>query len=338
MKNLKVGVEQVAEKFGVSPDKVVDVQALCGDSVDNVPGAPGIGVKTASALINEYGDLDSLLARAHEIKQDKRRQTLIDFADQIRLSRQLVQLDLTTPLPEPLDELAVRPPDAERLQAFLSEMGFQTLARRVGGAAPGGDTPAPQAREAGPATPTDEPAIDTSAYACVRDLAALDAWIARATAAGVIAFDTETDALSASAANLCGVSLAVAPGEACYIPVGHEEADGLQLDAPADLAQIPLDAAIARLKPLLEDPAVLKVAQNAKYDLAVLSRYGVAVTPIDDTMLISFTLDGGLYKSHGMDELSQRLLGHAPIPFKAVAGAGKAQKSFKHVPLPEATA
>jgi DNA polymerase-1 len=339
MKNLKIGAEQVLEKFGVSPDKVVDVQALCGDSVDNVPGAPGIGVKTASALINEYGDLDTLLARAHEVKQDKRRQTLIDFADQIRLSRQLVQLDLNTPLPEPLDDLAVRAPDPERLQAFLNEMGFQTLARRVGGGpAPGSDTPAPKARTAQADAPNDEPPIDTSAYVCVRDLDALDAWIARATAAGVIAFDTETDALSASAANLCGVSLAVAPGEACYIPVGHEEADGLQLDAPADLAQIPLDAAMARLKPLLEDPAVLKVAQNAKYDLAVLSRYGIAVAPVDDTMLISFTLDGGLYKSHGMDELSQRLLDHTPIPFKAVAGAGKAQKSFKHVPLPEATA
>ncbi|TAJ71412.1 MAG: DNA polymerase I [Phenylobacterium sp.] len=342
MKNLKIGIEQVAEKFGVTPDKVVDVQALCGDSVDNVPGAPGIGIKTASALINEYGDLDTLLARAGEIKQDKRRQTLIDFADQIRLSRQLVQLDCDTPLPEPVEDLAVRDPDAAVLQAFLEQMEFRTLAKRVGdGTSPGQGiavpaTPAPETR-ARPAPA--HGAIDVNAYQCIRDLAALDAWIAKAYAAGVVAFDTETDALSSSAANLCGVSLAVAPGEACYIPVGHahEGEGGLELEAPADLTQIPIDEALARLKPLLEDASVLKVAQNGKYDMAVLSRYGIEVGPIDDTMLISFTLEGGLHKSHGMDELSKRLLDHEPISFKTVAGVGKAQKSFKHVELGAAT-
>ena len=344
MKNLRIGIEQVAEKFGVTPDKVVDVQALCGDSVDNVPGAPGIGIKTASALINEYGDLDTLLSRAHEIKQDKRRQTLIDFADQIRLSRQLVQLDCDTPLPEPVESLAVRDPEPAVLAAFLELMELRTLARRVGdgnaGAAGRGitvpATPAPEARAR--AAPVHGP-IDVQAYQCVRDLADLDAWIARANAAGVVAFDTETDALGATSANLCGVSLATAPGEACYIPLGHahEGEGGLQLDAPADLTQIPLEAAMARLKPLLEDPAVLKVAQNAKYDMAVLARYGVDVGPIEDTMLISFTLEGGLHKSHGMDELSRRLLGHEPISFKTVAGIGKAQRSFKHVELAPAT-
>ncbi|HEX3699672.1 MAG TPA: DNA polymerase I [Phenylobacterium sp.] len=338
MKNLRIGHDQVVEKFGVPPDKVVDVQALCGDSVDNVPGAPGIGVKTASALILEYGDLDTLLARASEIKQDKRRQTLIDFADQIRLSRELVKLDCDTPLPEPVDELAVREPEAEVLAAFLEQMEFRTLARRVseasGGAAAA--TPAPEVRA--PQAPQ-HAAIDVEAYQCVRDLPTLDAWIARAFAVGTVAFDTETDALSATSANLCGVSLAVAPGEACYIPVGHEhEGDGgLDFEAKEDLEQIPCEDVIARLKPLLEDPAVLKVAQNGKYDLAVLARHGIAVEPIEDTMLISFALEGGLHKSHGMDELSQRLLGHAPISFKTVAGAGKAQKSFKHVELGAAT-
>ncbi|WP_293907678.1 DNA polymerase I [Phenylobacterium sp.] len=340
--NLKIGAEQVFDKFGVTPDKVVDVQALCGDSVDNVPGAPGIGVKTASALINEYGDLDTLLARAGEIKQDKRRQTLIDFADQIRLSRQLVQLDCDTPLPEPVDALQVQDPDGPTLQAFLELMEFRTLAKRIGDGMAGGQgitapaTPAPETRA--PQAPT-HGAVDVNAYECVRDLAALDAWIARAYAAGVVAFDTETDALGATSANLVGVSLAVAAGEACYIPVGHahEGEGGLQLDAPADLTQIPIDAAMARLKPLLEDPSILKVAQNAKYDLAVLARYGIDVTPVDDTMLISFALEGGLHKSHGMDELSKRLLDHEPISFKTVAGAGKAQKSFKHVELPAAT-
>jgi DNA polymerase-1 len=335
MKNLRIGHEQVVEKFGVPPDKVVDVQALCGDSVDNVPGAPGIGVKTASALILEYGDLDTLLARASEIKQQKRRETLIEFADQIRLSRELVRLDCDTPLPSPVDDLAVRDPGPE-LAAFLDQMEFRTLARRVEafGKGPGAATPAPEAKA--PEAPR-HGAIDVNAYQCVRDIPTLEAWIARAYAAGVVAFDTETDALSSSEAGLCGVSLAVAPGEACYIPVGHCEADGLQLEEAADLVQIPLEEAIARLKPMLEDPGVLKVAQNAKYDMAVLSRYGVAVGPIEDTMLVSFVLEAGLHKSHGMDELSKRWLEHEPISFKTVAGAGKAQKSFKHVALPEAT-
>ncbi|MFI4964702.1 MAG: DNA polymerase I [Caulobacterales bacterium] len=337
--NLVIRAEQVFDKFGVTPDKVVDVQALCGDSVDNVPGAPGIGIKTASALITEYGDLDTLLARAGEIKQDKRRQTLIDFADQIRLSRELVRLDCDTPLPSPVDDLAVEEPDAEVLAAFLETMEFRTLARRVAearGAAPTA-TPTPAEGKA-PQAPK-HGAIDVNAYECVRDLATLDAWIARAFAGGLVAFDTETDALSASAANLCGVSLATAPGEACYIPLGHEQEHegGLQLDAPVELAQIPLADAIARLKPLLEAPGVLKVAQNAKYDLAVLSRHGIEVGPIEDTMLIAFALEGGLHKSYGMDELSRRLLDHQPISFKKVAGAGKSQKSFKHVELGAAT-
>ena len=356
MKNVRIGPEQVFEKFGVTPDKVVDVQALCGDSVDNVPGAPGIGIKTAALLINEYGDLDTLLARAHEVKQDKRRQTLIDFADQIRLSRQLVTLDCDTPLPMPLDEIAARDPDPEALGAFLEEMQFTTLARRVGiaGHAPtaamakpmGGGKPisapvmspsyAPQPTKAVPGAAP----IDTTAYECVRDLDSLDRWIAIARAKGLVAFDTETDSLSSANAGLCGVSLAVAPGVACYIPVGHEHegaGGGLFEEAPKeDLKQIPCADVIARLKPLLEDPAVLKVAQNAKYDMAVLSRYGIRVGPIDDTMLISYVLEGGLH-GHGMDELSQLWLGHEPISFKSVAGTGKAQKSFKHVNLDQAT-
>ena len=357
MKGLRIDREQVFEKFGVYPDRVVDVQALCGDSVDNVPGAPGIGIKTASALITEYGDLDTLLARAHEIKQPKRRETLIDFADQIRLSRTLVTLDCDTPLPEPMDDLVVRDPDKEVLAAFLELMEFRSLARRVGdgnaAAAPRSlDTPSGARASAPPSAPvlsvsygrpSDRPAaepvaIDHGAYVCVRDLPTLEAWIARARAVGVVAFDTETDALSSATAGLVGVSLAVAPGEACYIPLAHEEkAEGLAFETLASLEQIPLVEAIAALKPLLEDPAVLKVAQNAKYDMAVLARYGVAVGPIDDTMLISYVLEAGLH-GHGMDELSELWLGHKPIPFKQVAGSGKAQISFKHVGLTEATA
>lgn len=355
MKGVRIEREQVFEKFGVYPDKVVDVQALCGDSVDNVPGAPGIGIKTAAQLITEYGDLDTLLARAGEIKQPKRRETLIEFADQIRLSRALVKLDCDTPLPQPLDELKVREPDKEVLAAFLEQMEFRTLARRVGdgsaAATPGTLDRAPAQPKApvtsvsymgatarAAANPVAEPiSIDHATYVRIQDLDTLKAWVARATAKGVVAFDTETDALSSATAGLCGVSLAINPGEACYIPVGHCEKDGLALEAAADLVQIPLDEAMAALKPLLEDPAVLKVAQNAKYDIAVLSRYGIQVAPIEDTMLISYVLEAGLH-GHGMDELSELWLGHKPIPFKQVAGTGKGQISFKHVGLNEATA
>ncbi|MDO8379062.1 DNA polymerase I, partial [Phenylobacterium sp.] len=270
-------------------------------------------------------------------KQDKRRQTLIDFADQIRLSRELVRLDCDTPLPSPLEDLLVAEPDAATLSAFLEQMELRTLGRRVNGGGSGATAPAaPATPTARPEAPAQAP-IDTTKYVCVRDLETLDAWIAKARAVGVIAFDTETDSLSSANAGLCGVSLAIAPGEACYIPVGHEPEGGLAFDAPADLTQIPHDAVMARLKPLLEDPSVLKVAQNAKYDLAVLSRQGIQVAPIEDTMLISYVLEAGLHKSHGMDELSKRWLGHEPISFKQVAGTGKAQKSFKHVPLEPAT-
>jgi DNA polymerase-1 len=331
MKNVRIGRAEVIEKFGVGPERVVDVQALCGDSVDNVPGAPGIGIKTASALINEYGDLDTLLARAGEIKQDKRRATLIDFEAQIRLSRELVKLDCDAPLPSPLEELTVEPPEPRTLGAFLETMEFRGLARRVGEAA-GAPPPAPP-----PSVEAEGPlAIDTNAYVCVRDLPVLDAWIARARATGLVGFDTETDSLSSANADLCGISLAVAPGEACYIPVGHCEADGLALEEARDLRQIPLQDVIERLRPLLEDPSVLKIAHNAKYDLAVLSRYGVAAAPIEDTMLISYVLEAGKH-GHGMDELSAMWLGHQPISFKQVAGAGKAQKSFRHVALDSAT-
>jgi len=342
MKNLRIGREQVIEKFGVPPQKVVDVQALCGDAVDNVPGAPGIGIKTAALLINEFGDLETLLSRAGEIKQDKRRQTLIDFADQIRLSRALVQLDCDTPLPEPLEDLAVRDPDPKVLADFLELMEFRGLARRVGDGRAGEAAKADISRRNYAVEPAAEPRelepceIKVEDYVCVRDLETLDRWIARAYEVGIVAFDTETDALSSANAGLCGVSLAVAPGEACYIPVGHCEKDGLALEAAADLEQIPINEAMARLKPMLEDPTVLKVAQNAKYDIAVLTRYGIDVAPIEDTMLISYVLEAGLH-GHGMDELSKLLLGHTPIAFKQVAGTGKKEMSFKHVALAEAT-
>ncbi len=352
VKNIKICRAEVIEKFGLGPERVVEIQALAGDSVDNVPGAPGIGVKTAVQLLGEFGDLDTLLERAHEIKQPKKRETLMNFADQVRLSRELVRLKDDAPLPLPVEALTVKDPDAPVLAAFLESMEFRTLARRVSEQVSGVPTPAGGViARTGVAKPVlDESAIqiiDPDRYHCISDLDALDAWIARARAAGIVAFDTETDALGAASAGLCGVSLAVAPGEAAYIPVGHCAADrpaggldfGDAADAVggADWSQAPLDEVLARLKPLLEDPSVLKVGHNAKYDISVLARYGIAVAPIDDTMLISYVLDGGLH-GHGMDELSQLYLGHTPIPFKKVAGIGQKQISFAQVELKPATA
>ncbi|SFS34822.1 DNA polymerase I [Brevundimonas viscosa] len=356
MKDRKLAEEAVFEKFGVTPDKVVEVQALIGDSVDNIPGAPGIGPKTAAQLIGEYGDLDALLARAHEIKQPKRRETLIAFADQIRLSRELCRLTCDAPAPEPIDDFAVRDPDPERLGEFLDRMEFRGLRARVGdGKAPQKDGSAFTARPKMPSAPVMAPrygdvapapaeaqSFDMDAYECVQTLEALDRWIARAKEAGVVGFDTETDSLSATHAGLCGVSLAVGPNEACYVPLTHEAApqagEGLFGDGPAPepIAQIDKPTALSRLKTLLEDPAVLKVTQNGKYDLAVMARRGIVVSPIDDTMLISYVLDGGRHP-HGMDELARRHLGHEPTTFKSVAGTGKAQKSFRHVELKPAT-
>jgi len=358
MKERRLGQDAVIEKFGVTPDKMIDLQALVGDSVDNVPGAPGIGPKTAAQLLDEYGDLDTLLARAGEIKQPKRRETLIEHADQIRLSRELVKLVCDVPAPEPIADFVVRDPDPATLSAFLDEMEFRTLARRVGdgkAAAHDGSAFAPKPMSAPVATPRHAPAatpapiqdqaFDADAYVCVQTLEALDDWIARATAAGIVGFDTETDALSSTHAGLCGFSLAIGPNDACYVPVAHEHPDaagndgGLDFgDGPArpPIQQIDAATALARLKTLLENPAVLKVGQNIKYDMAVMARRGIRLAPIDDTMLISYVLDGGSH-THGMDELSRRWLGHEPIPFKAVTGTGKAQKSFKHVELDPAT-
>ena len=355
MKDRRLAEDAVMEKFGVTPDKMVDLQALIGDSVDNVPGAPGIGPKTAAQLLDEYGDLDTLLARASEIKQPKRRETLIQHADQIRLSRELVRLTCDAPAPEPIEDFAVRDPDPETLGAFLDEMEFRSLRQRVGdGKAPTKDgsafAPRPRPLTAPISTPRFAPAepapveaqtFDVEAYRCLQTLEELDAWIARARQAGVVGFDTETDALSATHAGLCGVSLALGPNDACYVPLTHEhppiEGGGLlDQETREPLTQIDKPTALARLKALLEDPGVLKVGQNIKYDVAVMARRGIRVAPIDDTMLISYVLEGGLH-GHGMDDLARLHLGHSPIAFKTVTGSGKSQKSFKHVELKPAT-
>ena len=348
VKSTIIGREQVIEKFGVPPELVVDAQALIGDSADNVPGAPGIGVKTAAELLTTFGSLDAVLERASEVKQEKRRQTLIDFKAQILMSRDLVRLRCDTPNPLDLDTFKLRQPEPDVLTAFLTVMEFASLAKRVGGTlsvsletstAIGQIPTAPILRPlyGAPRQTAEESArqpFDLDAYDCVQTIEALETWIRRAYAGQVVAVDTETDDLSASHSNLCGISLSTTPNCACYIPVGHA-AEGLDFGGD-ELKQIPLDQVIAALKPLLEDKNILKVGQNLKYDLSVLHRYGIDVAPFDDTMLLSYVLEGGLH-GHGMDELSEQHLGHKPITFKEVAGSGKTAKSFKFVGLKEAT-
>ncbi|MBQ0717524.1 MAG: DNA polymerase I [Sulfitobacter litoralis] len=337
MKNKSIDRDGVFEKFGVFPDRVVDVQALAGDSVDNVPGAPGIGIKTAALLINEYGDLDTLLERAGEIKQPKRRQTLIDHADQIRLSRDLVQLDENTPLDFTLDDLEVRDPDAEQLLGFLAEMEFRTLSKRVaevlGKEAPTiADAPVPADAPAAADVP-----FDADLYEHVSDTEALQAWIERIYEFGYVAVDTETTGLDDMVAQLVGVSLCVEPGKACYIPLIHKARGSDDLFGSDDLAegQIPLEEALRLLTPMLQDPAILKIGQNMKYDSKIFGQLGINVAPIDDTMLLSYAMHAGLH-GHGMDTLSERYQSHTPIPIKPLLGSGKSAITFDKVPLADA--
>ncbi|WP_209505198.1 MULTISPECIES: DNA polymerase I [unclassified Ruegeria] len=340
MKNKRIDRDGVVEKFGVGPERVVDVQALAGDSVDNVPGAPGIGIKTAALLINEFGDLETLLDRADEIKQPKRRQTLIEMRDQIELSKKLVQLDENTPLDFTLDDLEVRDPDADTLLAFLAEMEFRTLTKRIadklGVEAPViTDAPAPAAAE----VEAEVIPFDSSKYECVRDAAALQKWIDQAYERGWVAVDTETTGLNEMIAGLVGISLCVEAGEACYIPLTHRDGSADDLfgsDALAD-GQMQLDEALMLLKPMLEDPSVLKIGQNMKYDAKIFRRHGIDVAPIDDTMLMSYAMHGGEH-GHGMDTLSERYLSHTPIPIKPLLGSGKSAITFDKVAIDEATA
>ncbi|MEP5155253.1 DNA polymerase I [Planktotalea sp.] len=339
MKQKRIDRDGVHEKFGVYPEGVVDVQALAGDSVDNVPGAPGIGIKTAALLINEYGNLEELLDRAGEIKQPKRRQTLIDNREQIELSKRLVQLDCETPLGFTLDDLVVKEPEADKLLGFLAEMEFRTLTKRIsdmlGAEMPTiKDTPTAVAADAPEAVP-----FDAEKYECVRDLAALQPWIDHAIARGYVAVDTETTGLNDMRADLVGISLCTEAGKACYIPLAHKDAGTDDLFGSDDLAdgQIDLEAAIAALKPLLEDPSVMKIGQNMKYDAKIFSRYSIDIAPIDDTMLLSYAQHAGLH-NHGMDSLSERYLDHTPIPIKPLLGTGKSAITFDRVPIDQATA
>jgi len=340
MKNRRIDREGVEEKFGVGPERVVDVQALAGDSVDNVPGAPGIGIKTAALLINEFGSLEDLLDRAEEIKQPKRRQTLIEHRAQIELSKRLVQLDCDMVLDFGLDDLEVRDPDPETLLGFLAEMEFRTITRRIAdklGVEPPVVVDAPARPEAEDAAPAEAVPFDHDGYERVSDRAGLQAWIDRIRQAGYVAFDTETTGLDEMVADLVGVSLAVEPGKACYVPLAHKQSGAADLFGSDDLVegQLSLDDALDLLGPVLEDESILKIGQNLKYDTKILARFGVRVAPIDDTMLMSYAMHGGLH-NHGMDLLSERYLGHQPIEIKSLLGTGKSASTFDRVPVVDA--
>jgi len=378
----RIGPEEVFAYFGADADKVVDIQALAGDSTDNVPGAPGIGVKTAAQLIAEYGDLETLLARAGEIKQPKRRETLTnpETVALIRISKELVTLVRDVECEVSLDSLGMPKLEGEKLIGFLKAMEFTAITRRVGeicgmdvnaiesdplfvGAAGwrgrGGEaktptpTPAPVAApvekvESAP-TPQSLAAeraararaekIDVSAYETVTAAAELSRWIARAIETGVVAFGAEATSLDPMQAEIVGVSLAVAPGEACYVPIGHRQgADDLFDGGGLTPGQFAEAEALALLKPLLEAPGVLKVGQNVKFDWVMFAQRGIEVAAFDDTMLISYVLDSGTgTEGHGVDWLSERFLGHKTIPFAEVAGAGRNFIGFARAPIDKAT-
>jgi DNA polymerase-1 len=368
MKAKRIGRDEVMEKFGVPPEKVIDVQALAGDSIDNVPGVPGIGVKTAAELITTYGDLESLLACASEIKQPKRRERLIEFAEQARISRQLVLLRDDVPLETAIEMTGVRDPDADALLSYLRRMEFNTLTKRIADGL-GVEAPPPLATSVGAtiklqsashrkdiesletATPAAAVAagaalaraipVDRSRYETVTTPAQLEAWVRRARDAGRVAFDTETTSLDAMQAGLVGFSLAVAPNDACYVPLGHTGPSN-DLFGGEDVRppQLRTEEALKVLEPLLADPSVLKIGHNIKYDALVMKNHGVDIAPFDDTMLLSYVLDGGR-NAHGMDTLAERHLGHSCMTFAQAIGhapgARKSEKTFAAMPLDKAT-
>ena len=342
MNDRRLGADYVQEKFGVPPEKLGDVLALMGDSVDNVPGVPGIGPKTAAKLLTEHGDLESVLAAAPDMKKSKMKENLLEHSENARLSRVLVTLKDDCQIPEPLEDFALKGIPEEPLREFLQHHGFGSLLKRLGQVT-GTNGPKPTLGEAAE-TPAkapmaklpEMPKIDTSGYICVTDIDDLDHWIARAREEGVIGFDTETDSLEAVTAKLVGISLAVAPNEACYIPLAHGGSDMF------DERPVQCDAkeVLAKLKPLLEDDSVLKVGQNLKYDMSVLAQHGIEIRPYDDGMVMSFCLDAGqeVGGGHGMDALAKTHLDHEPISYKSLTGTGKKAIGFHEVSLKDATA
>ena len=336
MKNRIIGIEQVIEKFGVRPEKVIEVQALAGDSSDNVPGVAGIGIKTAAQLLNEYGDLETLLDRATEIKQPKRRESLINHAKIARISKKLVTLRNDVPLDQELSDLAVKQPHIEKLHSFLEEQGFKSLIASLAtsGKAPYQEDSYNQSKTI----------VRSPIYELVNSTSDLTKWINDARKKGIIAIDTETTGLNVQLDELVGISLSIEQGRACYIPLNHkavkiQEALNFQSreETPKEkeIAQLPIIQALKILKPMLEDPGILKIGQNIKFDSHILARHKINLNPIDDTMILSYSLDSGLH-GHGMDELAKTLLDIDTIKFKEIVGTGKLQITFDKVPIEKA--
>ena len=336
MKNRFIGPNEVCEKFGVGPEKVIEVQALAGDPTDNVPGVPGIGVKTAAQLLNEYGDLETLLERAHEIKQPKRRESLIDHAGLARISRDLVSLRDDVPLDQDILDFKISSPNPDVLIPFLEEQGFTTaLARAQSQFGLNAELSITQI-----VAKSDAPQFEL-----IEREEVLVEWLEKIDRVGVVSFDTETTSLDSMQAELVGLSLSIQTGHACYIPIGHvsplKPNDGeLELtevegQTETSLNQMPFDRAVELLKPMLEDPGILKVGHNIKYDMQVMVHYGVSVAPVDDTMLLSYVLEGGAH-GHGLDELAKLHFGHENIKYSDVTGTGKNKISFAEVSLDKA--
>jgi DNA polymerase-1 len=330
MNDRRIGREEVIEKFGVPPEQVGEVLALMGDSVDNVPGVPGIGPKTASKLIQEFGHVEAVLAAAPEMKPSKMRDNLIEHADKARLSRKLVELICDSPLPEPLEALAMKGIPEEPLREFLDHHGFRSLLARLGVQAQAAASPsqAPTQQEVRP-----EPKIDRSLYETVTDETALDRWIADIGRLGRVAVDTETDGRDCVSARLVGISLATECGKAGYIPLEHG-GDDMFAERPD---QLPAALVLERLKPLLEDPAILKIGHNLKFDWVIFNRRGICVGPYDDTLVMSFNLDAGGLNSHSLDDLAKKHLDHTCIAFKDLCGTGQKQITFDKVQVDKAT-
>jgi DNA polymerase-1 len=331
MNDRRIGREEVIEKFGVPPEQVGEVLALMGDAVDNVPGVPGIGPKTASQLIQQYGDVESVLAHVDEIAKPKLKQNLTEHADAARLSRELVRLICDAPLPEPLEDLAMKGIPEEPLREFLDYHGFRSLLARLG-VKMQADV-APTAKVPTQAEVRPEPKIDRSLYETVTTEEALDRWIADIQAQGRVAVDTETNGRDCVTAMLVGISLATDCGKACYIPLEHGGHDLLS-ERPQQLASA---LVLERLKPVLEDPAILKIGHNLKFDWVVLDRRGICVAPYDDTLVMSFNLDAGGLNSHALDDLAKKHLDHICIAYKDVCGTGQKQITFDQVPVDRAT-
>lgn len=333
IKGRYLGREDVIEKFGVPPEKVIDVQALAGDPTDNVPGVPGIGIKTAAKLINEYGDLETLLKRAGEIKQPKCRESLITHAENARISKQLVTLHNDAKIPMALAQLKTRDPMTPKLSEFLAKQGFKSVLTRLATTKP--DTPLPELKETAPVVAQEHLPVAKAQYTLINDMKVLKAWVVRAYETGVLAVDTETTHLTPMKCNLVGISLSTEAGKGAYLPVGHVQERDLLGDAKNEIKQLPVDDVVKALKPLLEDETVLKIGHNVKYDWQVLACLGIEMTPCDDTMLMSFVLDGTLH-GHGMDELAELMLGHTTIKYDDVTGTGKKRVTFDRVPIPAA--